>query len=304
MVVADLKGLTVAYGDKVAVSDFTCTIPEGCVGLLGPNGAGKSTLIRALLGFVEPTSGTGMVLGKNISTDALDIRMNVGLMPEMDCHIPGMSAVEFTAYAGELSGMPREQALRRAHEVLEYCGLGEARYRNLETYSTGMKQKAKLAQAVVHGPKLLFLDEPTNGLDPAGRDEMLGLIKDISHGKGVNVVVSSHLLPDIEKTCDQVVVMQGGKLRAQESVKSIRIVGPSLFDVELKIYAPEFETALQRRSAKVIHNMATRYRVEFPADYPTPTKAVFEAAKEAGAQVRVIMHAQRSLEDAFLEAVQ
>jgi ABC-2 type transport system ATP-binding protein len=304
MLVADLKGLTVAYGDKVAVSDFTCTIPEGCVGLLGPNGAGKSTLIRALLGFVEPSSGTGTVLGKNISTDALDIRMNVGLMPEMDCHIPGMTAVEFTAYAGELSGMPREQALRRAHEVLEYCGLGEARYRNLETYSTGMKQKAKLAQAVVHGPKLLFLDEPTNGLDPAGRDEMLGLIKDISHGKGVNVVVSSHLLPDIEKTCDQVVVMHGGKLRAQESVKSIRIVGPSLFDVELKIFTPGFEEALMRRSGKVIHNMATRYRVEFPPDYPTPTRAVFEAAKEADAQVRVIMHAQRSLEDAFLEAVQ
>jgi ABC-2 type transport system ATP-binding protein len=210
MPVAELNGLTVAYGSKVAVSNFTCSIPEGCVGLLGPNGAGKSTLIRSMLGFIEPTGGGGTLLGRDITRDALEIRMEVGLMPEMDCHIPGMTAVEFTAYAGELSGMPRSQALRRAHEVLEYCGLGEARYRNLETYSTGMKQKAKLAQAVVHGPKLLFLDEPTNGLDPAGRDEMLDLIKDISHGKGVNVVVSSHLLPDIEKTCDQVIVMQGG----------------------------------------------------------------------------------------------
>lgn len=304
MMVADLRGLTVAYGQKVAVSDFTCAIPEGCVGLLGPNGAGKSTLIRALLGFVEPSSGSGTLLGHNIATDALQIRMDVGLMPEMDCHIPGMTAVEFTAYAGELSGMPREQALRRAHEVLEYCGLGEARYRNLETYSTGMKQKAKLAQAVVHGPKLLFLDEPTNGLDPAGRDEMLGLIKDISHGKGVNVVVSSHLLPDIEKTCDQVIVMHSGKLRAQESVKSIRVVGPSLFDLELKIYTPGFDEAIVRKSAKIIHNFTTRYRIEFPPGFETPTKAVFEAAKECGAQVRVLMHAQRSLEDAFLEAVQ
>ncbi len=293
-----------AYGQKVAVSDFTCVIPEGCVGLLGPNGAGKSTLIRALLGFVEPSTGTGTLLGHNIATDALQIRMDVGLMPEMDCHIPGMTAVEFTAYAGELSGMPREQALRRAHEVLEYCGLGEARYRNLETYSTGMKQKAKLAQAVVHGPKLLFLDEPTNGLDPAGRDEMLALIKDISHGKGVNVVVSSHLLPDIEKTCDQVIVMHSGKLRAQESVKTIRVVGPSLFDLELKIYTPSFDEAIARKSAKIIHNFATRYRIEFPPGFETPTKAVFEAAKECGAQVRVLTHAQRSLEDAFLEAVQ
>jgi ABC-2 type transport system ATP-binding protein len=304
MQVAELRGLTVAYGDKVAVQDFTCTIPEGCIGLLGPNGAGKSTLIRSLLGFVDPLSGSGTVLGHNIATHPLEIRMNVGLMPEMDCHIPGMTAVEFTAYAGELSGMPREQAIRRAHEVLEYCGLGEARYRNLETYSTGMKQKAKLAQAVVHGPKLLFLDEPTNGLDPAGRDEMLAMIKDISHGKGVNVVLSSHLLPDIEKTCDEVVVMHNGRLRAQKSVKEIRIVGTSLFDVELKLPNDGFTGAVTRKSAKVIHNFSTRYRVEFPADFPTPTRAVFEAAKEVGAQVRVLAHAQKSLEEAFLEAVQ
>ena len=303
MPVAELNGLTVAYGSKVAVSNFTCSIPEGCVGLLGPNGAGKSTLIRALLGFVEPSGGGGTLLGRDITRDALEIRMEVGLMPEMDCHIPGMTAVEFTAYAGELSGMPREQALRRAHEVLEYCGLGEARYRNLETYSTGMKQKAKLAQAVVHGPKLLFLDEPTNGLDPAGRDEMLALIKDISHGKGVNVVVSSHLLPDIEKTCDQVIVMHGGTLRAQETVKSIRVVGPSLFDIELKVPTDGFAEALEKRSAKIIHALSTRYRVEFPGDLPSPTQTVFEAARECGAQVRVFSHAQRTLEDAFLEAV-
>jgi ABC-2 type transport system ATP-binding protein len=188
MPVAELNGLTVAYGSKVAVSNFTCSIPEGCVGLLGPNGAGKSTLIRALLGFIEPTGGTGTLLGKSITSDALEIRMEVGLMPEMDCHIPGMTAVEFTAYAGELSGMPRSQALRRAHEVLEYCGLGEARYRNLETYATGMKQKAKLAQAVVHGPKHLFLEEPAKGLDHGGRDELLEMIKESAHGQGGKVV--------------------------------------------------------------------------------------------------------------------
>lgn len=304
MPVAELNGLTVAYGSKVAVADFTCSVPEGCVGLLGPNGAGKSTLIRSLLGFVPPSSGTGTVLGRNILHDPLEIRMQVGLMPEMDCHIPGMTAVEYTAYAGELSGMPRDQAMRRAHEVLEYCGLGEARYRNLETYSTGMKQKAKLAQAVIHGPQLLFLDEPTNGLDPAGRDEMLDLIKDISHAKGVNVIVSSHLLPDIEKTCDQVIVMQGGRLRAQESVKSIRIVGPSLFDVELKLPNDGFAAAVIERSAKILHQMATRYRLEFPGGFDKPTHAVFAAARQVGAQVRVMSHAQRSLEDAFLEAVQ
>jgi len=198
MPVASISNLTVKYGTKTAVSDLSVEVPEGCVGLLGPNGAGKTTLIKTLLGFISPAAGGGTVLGMNVATEGLKIRQRIGLMPEIDCHIPGMNAVTFVGYAGELAGMPGHQAMRRAHETLEYCGLGEARYRNVETYSTGMKQRVKLAQALVHGPKLLFLDEPTNGLDPAGRDEMLDLIRDISHAKGVNVIVSSHLLPDIE----------------------------------------------------------------------------------------------------------
>jgi ABC-2 type transport system ATP-binding protein len=303
MPVAEVSSLTVKYGQKVAVSDLSCTIPEGCVGLLGPNGAGKSTLIKALLGFLSPASGWGKVLGHDISTDGLEIRVNVGLMPEMDCHIPGLSAVEYTAYAGELAGMPRALAMRRAHEVLEYCGLGEARYRNLETYSTGMKQKAKLAQALVHGPRLLFLDEPTNGLDPAGRDEMLALIRDISHGKGVDVVVSSHLLPDIEKTCDHVIVMQGGTLRAQDSVERIRQISRVQWDVELKIPVAPFLQALEKHGVSVVSELSNRYRLQFPVGFAEPTRTVFLAAKECGAQVRVMQPAQRTLEDAFMEAI-
>ena len=208
MSVATISNLTVRYGAKTAINDLSVRIPEGCVGLLGANGAGKTTLIKTLLGFVKPNSGEGQVLGFNVATEGLALRQRIGLMPEIDCHIPGMNAVSFVAYAGELAGMPGGQAMRRAHEVLEYCGLGEARYRNVETYSTGMKQRIKLAQALVHGPKLVFLDEPSNGLDPAGRDEMLELVRDISHGKGVNVIVSSHLLPDIERTCDSLIVMR------------------------------------------------------------------------------------------------
>src|SRR5512142_1241297 len=199
MPVATITNLTVRYGAKTAVKDLSVEVPEGCVGLLGPNGAGKTTLIKTLLGFLKPASGRGSVLGLDVGAHGMRIRQRTGLMPEADCYIPGMNAVSFVSYAGELAGMPGRQALRRAHEVLEYCGLGEARYRNVETYSTGMKQRIKLAQAMVHGPKLLFLDEPTNGLDPAGRDDMLRLIRDISHGKGINVLVSSHLLPDIER---------------------------------------------------------------------------------------------------------
>src|SRR2546423_8412096 len=234
MPVATISNLTVKYGAKTAVSDLSVEVPEGCVGLLGPNGAGKTTLIKTLLGFINPASGGGSVLGMNVATEGLRIRQRIGLMPEIDCHIPGMNAVTFVAYAGELAGMPGSQAMARAHETLEYCGLGEARYRNIETYSTGMKQRVKLAQALVHGPKLLFLDEPTNGLDPAGRDEMLELVRDISHSKGVNVVVSSHLLPDIERTCDDVIVMQRGRVATQGSVADLRRTEGVQIEVELR----------------------------------------------------------------------
>ena len=167
MPVCEILNFTVRYGQFTAISNLSVNIPQGCVGLLGPNGAGKTTLLKTILGFITPAEGTATILGKDVVTQSREIRQVVGLMPEQDCHIPGMSAVMFVAYAGELAGMPKDQALRRAHEVLEYCGLGEARYRNVETYSTGMKQRIKLAQALVHGPKLLLLDEPTNGLDPA-----------------------------------------------------------------------------------------------------------------------------------------
>ncbi|HET6644794.1 MAG TPA: ABC transporter ATP-binding protein, partial [Fimbriimonadales bacterium] len=275
----------------------------GCIGLLGPNGAGKSTLIKALLGFIEPAAGGGKVFDHDITTDGLWIRMNVGVMPELDCYIPGLTAVEYTAFAGELAGMPREHAMRRAHEVLEYCGLGEARYRNLETYSTGMKQKAKLAQAIVHGPKLLFLDEPTNGLDPAGRDEMLALVKDISHGKGVNIVVSSHLLPDIERTCDFVIMMNRGRVRAQNTVDQLRQIAVVQWDVELKLESPEFAKAVEDRGGRLVSQRYNEYRLEFPTADGNPTQKIFVAAREAGAQIRILDQAQRTLEDAFMEAV-
>jgi ABC-2 type transport system ATP-binding protein len=303
MAVAEISSLSVKYGNNYAVTDLSCTIPEGCIGLLGPNGAGKSTLIKALLGFIEPAAGGVKVFDHDITTDGLWIRMNVGVMPELDCYIPGLTAVEYTAFAGELAGMPREHAMRRAHEVLEYCGLGEARYRNLETYSTGIKQKAKLAQAIVHGPKLLFLDEPTNGLDPAGRDEMLALVKDISHGKGVNIVVSSHLLPDIERTCDFVIMMNRGRVRAQNTVDQLRQIAVVQWDVELKLESPEFAKAVEDRGGRLVSQRYNEYRLEFPTADGNPTQKIFVAAREAGAQIRILDQAQRTLEDAFMEAV-
>jgi ABC-2 type transport system ATP-binding protein len=304
MPVASVSNLTVRYGAKTAVNDLSVEIPEGSVGLLGPNGAGKTTLIKTLLGFVAPTSGSCAVLELDAATQGLRIRQRIGLMPEIDCHIPGMNAVTFVAYAGELSGMPGANAMRRAHEVLEYCGLGEARYRNIETYSTGMKQRIKLAQALVHGPKLLFLDEPTNGLDPAGRDEMLALIRDVSHGKGVNVIVSSHLMPDIERTCDYVIVMRGGQIATQGTVASLQQTRGLQVDVELRIASEPFVAAMKRRGAELLREVGNRYRLSLQCAPQEAGRQIFLATRETGAQLRGFQTAQRSLEDIFLEAVE
>ena len=244
------------------------------------------------------------MLGLDIATKGMAIRQRVGLMPEIDCHIPGMNAVSFVAFAGELAGMPGSHAMRRAHETLEYCGLGEARYRKVETYSTGMKQRIKLAQALVHGPKLLFLDEPTNGLDPQGRDEMLELIRSVSHGKGINIIVSSHLLPDIERTCDTVIVMRRGEIATQGSVAALRTTAGVQIEAELRVPSPAFANALQKRGLTIAEQEGNRYRIRLPEDAADPGRFVLEAARSSGAQLRGFRPAVRSLEDVFLEAVE
>lgn len=302
MPVASINHLTVRYGAKTAIDDLSVEIPEGCVGLLGANGAGKTTLLNTLLGFLRPRVGKCTVLGQDVAAEPLKIRQLVGLMPERDCHIPGMNAVTFVGYAGELAGMPAPEAMRRAHEVLEYVGLGEARYRNVETYSTGMKQRIKLAQALVHGPRLLFLDEPTNGLDPAGRDHMLGLVRSVSHEKDVNVVVSSHILPDIERVCDSVVVMRSGRLAQQGSVSSLQRTEGTQIDVELRLPTPGFVAAIERYGGVLVSQVGARYRLAL--ENGEPGRSVFAAARESAAEVRGFKPAVRSLEDVFMEAAE
>src|SRR5437868_14229280 len=232
--VVTLDGVTVAYGANRALRDVTSSFAAGAVGLLGPNGAGKSTMIKALLGFITPETGRMRVLGLDVAASPLEIRARVGYMPESDSHIPGMNAVSFVAYCGELAGLPRADAMQRAHEMLFYVGLGEARYRNVETYSTGMKQRIKLAQALVHDPDLLFLDAPTNGMDPKGRDEMLELVRDIAHDKGVNLILSSHLLPDVEYTCDDVIVMDKGAIAAEGPIAGMKQPRGRVFELRVK----------------------------------------------------------------------
>ena len=285
----------------MALRDVSASFPPGAVGLLGPNGAGKSTMLKALLGFVVPSQGQMRVLGLDVATSALGIRARLGYMPESDAHIPGMSAVAFVAYCGQLAGLPPADAMQRAHEVLYYVGLGEARYRNVETYSTGMKQRIKLAQALVHDPDLLFLDEPTNGMDPKGRDEMLELIRDLAHNKGVNLIVSSHLLPDIEFTCDHVIVMDKGAVATQGALDAVRGPQGRVFELRVKDGAERMLELLTAAGYEVHDTQEDVMRVFVPGE--AGAEPIFRLAAANGLQVRHLKQSVPTLEDAFARAV-
>jgi ABC-2 type transport system ATP-binding protein len=302
--VVALEAVTVTYGRHQALQDVTASFGTGAVGLLGPNGAGKSTMIKTLLGFVVPDRGQMRVLGLDVAAAPLEIRARVGYMPESDAHIPGMNAVSFVAYCGELAGLPRVDAMQRAHEVLFYVGLGEARYRNVETYSTGMKQRIKLAQALVHDPDLLFLDEPTNGMDPKGRDEMLALVRDLAHNKGVNLILSSHLLPDVEYTCDAVVVMDKGHIAAQGPIASLKQPRGRVFELRVKTTAGDLESFLERLRAAGLDCHVTDedvMRVFVPGE--GGARDLFALAAAERVQVRHLRPSVPTLEDVFAHAV-
>jgi ABC-2 type transport system ATP-binding protein len=297
----ELQGIRFRYGQITALDGVDLKLGDGACGLLGPNGAGKSTLLRVLLGFLAPEAGEGRVLDFDIRRDPFRIRRAVGYMPESDCLIPGFDAVTFTAYFGELSGMPRQEAMKRAHDVLFYVGLGEARYRPLETYSAGMKQRLKLAQALVHDPKLLFLDEPTSNLDPQGRVEVLDLIRDISSRKDINVLVSSHILGDIESTCSHVVIMNKGKIAAQGEIEALRELDYTMFEVSIKGEAEAFLGRLAAAGCRVEETEDKMLKVYLPPGLPQAV--LFQAAAAENVQVRRFVRSQTSLEDLFARTV-
>jgi len=299
--VVTLDRVTVTYGKNQALRDVTAAFAAGAVGLLGPNGAGKSTMLKALLGFIKPEQGVMQVLGLDVAARPHEIRARLGYMPETDAHIPGMNAVSFVAYCGQLAGLPPVDSMQRAHEVLYYVGLGEARYRNLETYSTGMKQRIKLAQALVHDPNLLFLDEPTNGMDPKGRDEMLALIRDLAHNKRVNLILSSHLLPDVEHTCDHVVVLDKGRVAAQGPIAALKGPAGRVFELRIKGDLPAFIEVLHGQGLEAHATDEDVMRVFVP-DGLGP-RDVFALAAEHGAQVRHLRPSVPTLEDVFARAV-
>jgi len=299
--VAVLEHVGVRYGAQWALADVSAQFPAGAVGLLGPNGAGKSTMLKALLGLLRPDSGRIEVLDLDVAAMPLEIRARVGYMPENDAHIPGMTAVSFVAYCAELSGLPPADAMQRAHEVLYYVGLGEARYRNVETYSTGMKQRIKLAQALVHDPDLLLLDEPTNGMDPKGREEMLALVRDIAHNKHISLILSSHVMPDVESVCEAVVVMNRGQMVMQGPIAALKKPTGRIFEVRVKGDRNAFVAQVRARAFECRETEGDVLRVTLPAG--AEAQQLFSSAASAGAQVRHLKASVPTLEDVFAEAV-
>lgn len=220
--IIETNRLNKLFDGQQALVDVELRVPPGTIGLLGPNGAGKTTLIKCLLNLEPPTSGSATVLGHSTASQDRASREKVGYSPEQDCHIRGMVGCEYVTYCGQLSGMSFNKARQRAHEILDVVGMGQERYRSIDTYSTGMKQRAKLAQALVHDPKLIILDEPTNGLDPAGREQILQLIGSVWKEYGISVVISSHLLHDVERICDSVIIIANGRILEHESIQTLK----------------------------------------------------------------------------------
>jgi ABC-2 type transport system ATP-binding protein len=296
-----LHNITKTYGKITALGGLSVTAPDGAVGLLGPNGAGKTTMIRALLGLISLDSGSGEVLGMDLRTRRLHIRQAVGFVPEDECLFPGVAGVEFVAYAGQLCGMSRICALQRAHEVLNYIGLGEARYRPVESYSAGMKQRLKLAAALVHDPRLLILDEPTNGMDPAGRQEMLELARDLAHGKQMSLLFSSHLLPDVEFVCDHVLVLDRGRLVAQGLIQDLKELHDHFYVLRVKTDAAAFASRLGEAGCTVKaqdHGLLVR----LPSGQSE--QMLWSLAIAAGEQIRHLRPQRSTLEEVFLKALE
>jgi ABC-2 type transport system ATP-binding protein len=214
--------LTKRFGGQLALNEVTIDVPPGAIGLLGPNGAGKSTFIKCLLQLIPINGGAASVMGREVGREGREIRKLVGYTPEQDCHIPGMVGCEYVTYCAQLCGLPFQAARQRAHEMLDFVGMGQERYRKVDTYSTGMKQRLKLAQAIVHGPKLIFLDEPTNGLDPKGRAQILDLIGQLWTEHGITVVLSSHLLHDVDRICDRIIIIGNGRLLVHDTLANLK----------------------------------------------------------------------------------
>jgi len=300
--VIDLQGLSIDFGQRQILKGLKGDLRGKAIGLLGPNGAGKTTLIHTLLGFHEPTAGTAKIFGLDIFDHAKEIKALVGYMPERDSFIAKMSAVHFVRLMGELSGLPREAALERAHEALFYVGLGEARYRKLETYSLGMKQLAKLAQAIVHGPRLIFLDEPTNGLDPPARLRMIKLIREIRDSGQAHLVLSSHLLLDVEECCDEILILREGQIAVYCNLEEERKSNRKFLMLETRGDQERFVKAVAELGCE--YAISGEHRLKLVMQEGVDVKDLYRIAAQEQLQIRRLSYKRDSLEDIFLKAME
>jgi ABC-2 type transport system ATP-binding protein len=295
MAIVITHDLTHAYGDIVALSGVSVEVPEGTIGLVGANGAGKTTLLKILLGILSPASGSVVVLDSPVERAPIDVRAKVGFMPEDPCLPKDQTAADFVGYAAELAGLPPKAARQRASDVLGLVGLHEERFRTIGEFSTGMAQRTKLAQAIVHHPELVLLDEPTAGLDPEGREDMLSLISRLA-GFGINVIVSSHVLTDIEQTCDWVVMLDGGRVLRSGPISGLEVTGT--IEVELLDEPSPAVRALEALGAEVT---VEGHRLLVQMANGDPFVAIRDALVTTGAGLRSLGVRSTSLEDIFLE---
>jgi ABC-2 type transport system ATP-binding protein len=299
--VIELQGLSVRFGSREILKNLVCSLRGRAIGLLGPNGAGKSTLINTLLGFYKPCSGSARVLGYDIRTDTRQVRSLVGYMPENDALISKMSAVSFVQMMAELSGLPPAAALERAHEALFCVGLAEARYRELGTYSLGMKQLAKLAQAIAHGPKLLILDEPTNGLDPSARQRMIRMIRDIRDSKQLQIVLCSHLLRDVEDTCEEVLILNRGRIAHYSNLEEERKANKRFLELETYGANGDFTEAIEKLGCECA---VSANRLKMILADGVEVRDIYRIAAERDVRIRRLNFRRDTLEDIFLKAME
>lgn len=298
--VIELENLQVKLGPRIILDRLNGALSGRCIGLLGPNGSGKSTLINTLLGFYRPLQGRAKIFGQEVQENLRDLRAQIGYMPESDAFIADMSGVRFVRYMAELSGLPKGEAMERAHEAFFFVGLGEARYRKLGTYSLGMKQLAKLAQALAHGPRLLLLDEPTNGLDPEARQRMLQLVRDIRDTGEVRVLISSHLLHDIEECCDEVIILKDGKIAALCNLEEERKANLKFLELEVSS-ENGFLDSVRSLGCECASFGGGRLKIVLPDNIEV--RQLYQLAGEHSVQIRRMNYRRDSLEDIFLKAM-
>ena len=299
--VIETNALTKLFGQQKALDSVSLAVARGAVGLLGPNGAGKTTFMKCLLQLQPISSGSAKLLGREVGAEGREIRKRVGYTPEMDCHIPGMAGCEYVTYCAQLCGLPFQAARQRAHEMLDFVGMGQERYRKIDTYSTGMKQRLKLAQSIVHDPEIVFLDEPTNGLDPKGQAQILDLVQSLWHDYGITVIVSSHLLHDVEQICEQIIIIARGRVLVHDSLANLKARRRGWAEVVVPGRHEELEAACDRRQwpCKLLPN--GHVKVEHNSESLNPLLQLLHELKLAPLE---IIPSPNALEETFVQALE